>query len=531
MIGEREGVTRHAAGVSSAGRRSIAFHERRMPAGMRQIRQVAAVPPPPLASGGSLSPLFLSILLIASQCLAIVVCNMLLTVIGEGNRGTPDFTEAAIAGLGVGALFCVIRPMIRLSTGPKESDLLSTSVTGTLAALALAELAALGGYAYLSHYVGTTIPPVSFHHWLRAWAMATAVVGLLDLLGGWIVARWVRQRRLARRVVVFGGGEHGSRFINDVALRSPNRLFVRGYFDDRAENMTGSIGGVPCLGDSHRLIEFVRGEPIDEIVIALPWSADRRILEMLRRFRHLPVPIRLAPELIVHSAAELHTEADSLYTLTIRDRPLSELDLLIKSIFDRLIASVLLLLTLPTMAVVACLIKLDSPGPVFFRQKRLGFNNRPFNVLKFRTMTHTGAEPGAVRQAQRGDPRITRVGAFLRRSSLDELPQLFNVLRGEMSLVGPRPHPIWAHAGELWPEQGERPLDAIFSEYASRHRMKPGITGWAQVCGYRGETETPDKMAKRVEHDIYYIDNWSLWLDVRILARTLLTALADKNAY
>jgi lipopolysaccharide/colanic/teichoic acid biosynthesis glycosyltransferase len=166
---------------------------------------------------------------------------------------------------------------------------------------------------------------------------------------------------------------------------------------------------------------------------------------------------------------------------------------------------------------------------VFFRQ-RLGFKNRPFNVAKFRTMTH--GEPGGTGcEARRGDLRVTRIGRFLRRSSLDEFPQLFNVLRGEMSLVGPRPHPMWVHASELWPDQGDRPLDAIFSEYASRHRMKPGITGWAQVCGYRGETETPEKMAKRVEHDIYYIDNWSLWLDVRILARTVVTAVTDRNAY
>src|SRR5262249_48037769 len=148
---------------------------------------------------------------------------------------------------------------------------------------------------------------------------------------------------------------------------------------------------------------------------------------------------------------------------------------------------------------IACMIKLDSPGPVLFRQKRLGFNNRPFEVLKFRTMSYTS---GTQRQAQREDPRVTRIGRFLRRSSLDELPQLFNVLRGEMSLVGPRPHPVWGNASELWPDQGDRPIEAIFSEYASRHRMKPGITGLAQVCGYRGETETMDKMAKRVEHDL-----------------------------
>jgi Undecaprenyl-phosphate glucose phosphotransferase len=532
MIGEREAEKRHMAAISATGQRNIVFHERRLPTSLRNSRQVGALPSTPTVPGGSLSPLFLSILLIGSQGLAIVVCNILLALLGEGDRGTPDYTEAAIAGLSVAVLFCIIRPMISLSTGdPREADFFSTSVSGALAALALAELAALGGYAYLSHYMGTTVPPVSFHHWPRAWAMATAAVASQDMAAGWIAARWLRQRRLAKRIVVYGGGEHGGRFIIDAAARWPNRLFIRGYFDDRTEILRGSIAGVACLGNSEQLIDYVRREPIDEIVIALPWSADLRILELLRRFRHLPVPVRLAPDLIMLSAMELPPQMDSFYTLAIRERPLSEWNLLVKSLFDRVLASFLLLLVMPTMGVIACLIKLDSPGPVFFRQKRLGFNNRPFNVMKFRTMTHGETQQDGVRQARRGDGRVTRIGRFLRRSSLDELPQLFNVLRGEMSLVGPRPHPMWVHANELWPDQGERPLDAIFSEYASRHRMKPGITGWAQVCGYRGETETPDKMAKRVEHDIFYIDHWSLWLDIRILARTVITAVTDRNAY
>jgi len=168
---------------------------------------------------------------------------------------------------------------------------------------------------------------------------------------------------------------------------------------------------------------------------------------------------------------------------------------------------------------------------VYFRQKRLGFNNRPFNVLKFRTMTHVASAQEGLRQAQRGDRRVTRIGRLLRRSSIDELPQLFNVLRGEMSLVGPRPHPIWTHAGELWPDQGDRPLDAIFSEYASRHRMKPGITGWAQVNGWRGETDTVEQIKKRVEHDLYYIEHWSVLLDLKIIARTILGGFTGHHAF
>jgi Undecaprenyl-phosphate glucose phosphotransferase len=543
MIGEREQLVRHAANGGAAvgaagaaaltglvGARALALHDRRAPVKPRSPREATSVYPSD-AARPPVSPLLLFVLLIAGEGLSIIACNVLLAVWGPGEFPSRILVEAAIAGVGIALLFAVIRPMIRFRGASARASIMpGLSLSGTLAALAFAELAALGAYAYLAHYFGMTIPPVSFHNWLHAWVLATAVVGLLDIAGTRLAARWHSEGRMARRIVVYGGGEHGARFITEVAARLPRRLFVRGFFDDRADSMRAGIAGVPWLGDSHHLSEFVRTEHVDEIVIALPWSAEQRILEILRRFRHLPVPVRLAPDLIALSTAEAAQEA-AFATLIIRDRPVSEWGLLVKDLFDRVIACLVLLLVLPTMGALACLIKLDSPGPIFFRQPRLGFNNRPFNILKFRTMAV--APPGAegLRQARRGDRRVTRIGRFLRRSSLDELPQLFNVLRGEMSLVGPRPHPLWSKAGELWPSEGERPLDAVFSEYASRHRMKPGITGWAQVCGYRGETETVGKMAKRVEHDLYYIDNWSLWLDLRILARTLVAAFVDHNAY
>lgn len=533
MIGERDSRMRQAIGVAGVPARPVVVHDRRAPITLRQARPGAAattLTPPP--TGETWSPLLLFVGLIGGESLIIIASSVLLAVLGPAEQDGQVYAQAAIAGLGVALLFALIRPMIRFSTAHTRGPaIVAMSVPGTLAALCLAQLAALGGYAYLAHYFGTTIPPVSFHNWLWAWVVAIVLVGVTDFTVGRMSARWFREGRLARRIVVYGGGEHGARFLDEVASRRPGDMFVCGYFDDRVESSVAAILGVPWLGDSHRLVDYVRNEKVDEVVIALPWSADQRILEILRRFRHLPVPIRLAPELIAFTAPHAPLAAGDGATLTIRDRPVSEWDMLVKSLFDRIFTGLLLIPLLPTMGMVALLIKLDSPGPVFFRQKRLGFNNRPFDVLKFRSMTHGGSAQAGLRQAQRGDRRITRIGRFLRRSSIDELPQLFNVLRGEMSLVGPRPHPIWTRAGELWPDQGDRPLDAIFSEYASRHRMKPGITGWAQVSGYRGETETPEKMAKRVEHDIYYIDNWSIWLDLRILARTVIATISDKNAY
>jgi exopolysaccharide biosynthesis polyprenyl glycosylphosphotransferase len=183
----------------------------------------------------------------------------------------------------------------------------------------------------------------------------------------------------------------------------------------------------------------------------------------------------------------------------------------------------LALLALP-LALVAILIKLDSPGPVLFRQKRLGFNNELFEIYKFRTMRIDAMDPNAERLVTRNDQRVTRVGSILRRMSVDELPQLWNVLRGDMSLVGPRPHPIQAKAEN-------RLYHEVVSEYMSRHRVRPGITGWAQVNGWRGETDTVEKVRNRVEHDLHYIENWSIAFDLRIIALTAVWGIAGRNAF
>ena len=204
-----------------------------------------------------------------------------------------------------------------------------------------------------------------------------------------------------------------------------------------------------------------------------------------------------------------------------QERPLSGWSYIVKAIEDRTLALLILIMISPILLLIAILIRLDSPGPALFRQQRYGFNNNVFTVYKFRSMRNDAGDARGGRQATRGDPRITRIGAFLRKSSLDELPQLFNVLQGDMSLVGPRPHAV-AHNEEY---------AGIIDQYLGRHKVKPGITGWAQVHGLRGETDTPDKMEMRVQYDLYYIDNWSLWLDLKILVRTLFVGFVNQNAY
>jgi polysaccharide biosynthesis protein PslA len=549
-IGEREAI--RTVPTASAGNRGSSIgsgvtaasviaglpRDRRRPANERRapvnLRAIEAGTPPPVRrryAGPRLSPLLMRAIFLGGQNLAILATGVALELIYESSPSASHIARHAPMALGTIAIFSLIRFLMGLDEFEHRANP-SHWLLKSLLAMSLAELAAIGGYNLLVNWPLGIITDVGLGSWASTWFLSSALAmagagGLFRAL----TTRWRREGRFAKRIVVYGGGEHGARFIGETIQRGADDVAVRAYFDDRQGAGRRPIAGVPCLGNSERLIEYVRRQKIDEIVIALPWSADERIIGILSRLRHLPVPVRLSPEIIVLRTHGLHRPLRPAEAPIIRNRPISEWDLFLKDVFDRAVAAVLLLLALPVMLVAGLAIKLDSPGPMLFRQKRLGFNGRPFNVLKFRTMAQAQDVGAALRQASRMDLRVTRVGRFLRRSSIDELPQLINVLRGDMSLVGPRPHPMWQSAADLWPEQGDRPLDAILTEYASRHRVKPGITGWAQVCGFRGETETVDKMAKRVEHDLHYIDNWSLRLDMKILFLTVLTTVAGKNAY
>jgi putative colanic acid biosynthesis UDP-glucose lipid carrier transferase len=253
----------------------------------------------------------------------------------------------------------------------------------------------------------------------------------------------------------------------------------------------------------------------------VPGEIDVRLRErIIAALQRISLPVRYVPDLtLLNLIGQRPRRLAGMSVIELNATPLDGPDALVKAALDRVAAALLLLLLSPLLVAVALTIRLDSPGPVLFRQPRHGHDGRVFDVLKFRTMRVTERAPA--RQATREDPRITRIGRALRRTSIDELPQLINVLRGEMSLVGPRPHPVAlndAYADRL-------------HAFMQRHRVKPGMTGWAQVNGYRGETDTLEKMRKRLEHDLYYIENWSLLLDLRILALTLVRAWRDVHAY
>jgi Undecaprenyl-phosphate glucose phosphotransferase len=255
----------------------------------------------------------------------------------------------------------------------------------------------------------------------------------------------------------------------------------------------------------------------------MPWSAEDEITAVTERLKELPVNVFVSMDLVGFQLDFRPTvdNASNLPMFEVVHKPISGWNSILKRIEDLTLGIGALIALSPLLVLIAILIKIDSPGPVFFRQARLGFNNKHFDIYKFRSMYHRDIPEKRVKQASRGDPRITRVGRFIRRTSIDELPQLFNVIGGSMSLVGPRPHAL-SHNEE-------------FSEkvrgYFARHRVKPGITGWAQVNGLRGETDTLEKITARTEHDIYYTDNWSLVFDFRILMLTVVSVLFHKEAY
>jgi Undecaprenyl-phosphate glucose phosphotransferase len=273
--------------------------------------------------------------------------------------------------------------------------------------------------------------------------------------------------------------------------------------------------------DLAEAVAGVRSLEPDAIFLLMPWSATEIIERCAETFLALPVEIHLGPEQILHKFETVElSRLGSLASLQLTRMPLSRLEIAQKRLFDLVFAAAGLLALTPLLVLVAILVRIDSPGPVFFVQRRYGFNKQPFRIIKFRTM-RTLDDGAVIAQAQRDDPRLTRIGRWLRRWNIDEIPQLFNVLTGDMSLVGPRPHAL-TH---------DREYERRISLYARRHNVKPGITGWAQIRGLRGATDTEDKMRQRVEYDLFYIDNWSLWLDLTIIARTVLSRAAYRNAY
>lgn len=349
-----------------------------------------------------------------------------------------------------------------------------------------------------------------------------APVGLLAVRKGakLVLAAAVSRGVIGRRDIVLIGdaGEIAAMEPRDLLVffgTSEVTRFILGTEDDPAKRGATDIGAINAAAN------FVRRNNCREVLLAMPWEDAPRLEFVREHVKSLPVAVRLLPDMRVRTLSNYASSArQRVLAIEIQRAPLSAPERFVKRAMDLVIASLALVFFLPIMALTAIAIRLDSPGPVIFRQFRKGFNGKQFMMLKFRTMT-VQENDSAVVQATRDDPRVTSIGRLLRSASIDELPQLFNVLKGEMSLIGPRPHAL-AH---------DHYFETVLSAYAFRHHVKPGMTGWAQCNGARGGTPTIEHISERVKLDLWYINNWSLWLDIQILIKTFFEVLRKRNAY
>jgi Undecaprenyl-phosphate glucose phosphotransferase len=363
--------------------------------------------------------------------------------------------------------------------------------------------------------------------WLTGWLIGAAFYfAATRLLTALWAQPYTRQGALRQRIAIVGGGKAAEAAITLLEASNDLDVEIVGLFDDRFDNRSPeSIRKHRKLGSIADLSSFARQTPIDLVIVAIPMSAEQRLLQILKRIWELPVDIRIsAASAELKLSPRAYTYLGQLPLLNAFERPLSGWDSFLKGAMDKAIALFAIVVLAPVMLAVAVAVRMESKGPIIFRQKRFGFNNELVEVFKFRSMYTDMSDASAARLVTKDDPRVTRVGRIIRKTSLDELPQLFNVLAGTLSLVGPRPHATQAKAAGTLYEQ-------VVDGYFARHKVKPGITGWAQVRGWRGETDTREKLEQRVKHDLEYIDRWSLGFDLYILAKTPLALLRSENAY
>ncbi len=463
-------------------------------------------------------------------------------VVLAGLVRTAEFSGLCLAGLAARLLY------VAPGVGP---DLACGAIVATLAALALMMFHGVGAYSVASFrepvaqgirlglcwtslmvvaaglsalFLPRVVPSVWFAAWY-AFGLGALLVerGVVSL----ITRSLARAGRLDRRTVIVGGGPAGESLLRSFAEQRESDIRVLGIFDDRDDTRSpDAIAGCPKLGNVDDLVDFARHTRLDLVIFTLPITAEQRILQMLRKLWVLPIDIRLAAHANkLRFRPRSYSYIGAVPVLDVFDKPIADWDVVSKAVFDRVVGTLALVVLSPVLVLTALAVKFDSKGPVFFRQKRYGFNNELIEVFKFRSMYVDQLDATASRLVTKGDPRVTRVGRFIRKTSLDELPQLFNVVfKGDLSLVGPRPHAVHAKAAE-------RQYDEVVDGYFARHRVRPGITGWAQVKGWRGETDTPLKIQRRVEHDLAYIENWSVLFDLYILMITPFALTRTDNAY
>jgi putative colanic acid biosysnthesis UDP-glucose lipid carrier transferase len=434
--------------------------------------------------------------------------NALVWVVAHAVHGEP-FSRASMA------MLLLVLALTFPGTDRFRDRPLSSAVDIAVSWLWLLALLLLCGYATRSlHYFEWPV--------IAVWALATPLVQWCVVIAGRDWLRWrARQPDAARKAILVGAGPLAVKAARALQGRSDTRVEIVGYFDDRdgdridAEARRLRLGGLAQVG------EHVRNEGVAEVYITLPLGSQPRIVSLLESLQGTTASIYFVPDVFGISIIQGRLQdVNGVPVVGICETPFTGINEAVKRVSDVLLSALILLLLAPVMLGLAVGVKLSSPGPVIFKQRRNGLGGEEIVVYKFRSM-RTMDDGAVVRQATRGDPRITPFGAFLRKTSLDELPQFINVLQGRMSIVGPRPHAV-AHN-----EQYAK----LIKTYMVRHKVRPGITGWAQVNGLRGETDTLDKMQARVEYDLEYLRNWSLGLDLQIIARTVKLVVADRYAH
>lgn len=363
--------------------------------------------------------------------------------------------------------------------------------------------------------------------WFGTWYVSALIIFMaFRLVLSRLIRRWARNGKMERRAVIVGGGKPAEDLIRSIEQQPYNDIRICGVFDDRdAKRSPAIVAGYPKLGNIAELIEFARIAHIDMLIVSLPITAEARVLSLLKKLWVLPVDIRLsAHNNHLQFRPRAYSYIGSVAMIDLFDKPINDWDSVAKRAFDIFFSFFGILVFSPIMIATAIAIKLESKGPIIFKQQRHGFNNEIIEVWKFRSMYTEMCDPTARNAVVKNDPRITKVGRVIRKSSIDELPQFFNSLKGTLSLVGPRPHAIAAHTRNLL-------YNEVVDGYFARHRVKPGVTGWAQINGWRGEVDSDDKIKMRTEFDLYYIENWSLWFDLKILFLTPIRLLNTDNAY
>jgi putative colanic acid biosynthesis UDP-glucose lipid carrier transferase len=372
-------------------------------------------------------------------------------------------------------------------------------------------------FGYYSHYLDFYSTTVLIN-WL--WLAPVAQLGAHLALRA--MAPWLLQLQGAPpRAIIVGMNEQGMTLAKSLNANPYECIDLCGGFDDRARDRVHGLEGVPLLGGLAELATYVKAKHVQVIYVSLPMAAQPRILQILDELKDTTASIYFVPDMFVTDIIQGRSGTVSgIPVIAVCETPFTGIDGTVKRVSDFILALLIVVLISPLLLAIALAVKLSSPGPVVFKQRRYGLDGDEIVVYKFRTMS-VCEDGGTIRQATRNDSRVTPLGAILRRSSLDELPQFINVLQGRMSIVGPRPHAV-AH-NELY--------RTLIKGYMIRHKVKPGITGWAQVNGYRGETDTLDKMQGRIDYDLDYLRNWSLKLDLKIILKTVQVILKDRLAY